>query len=113
MVDQFYNHMMENLTAELYKLNTIYESGTMKEFKVVDLKQWPSLKKTCDSILEYEAHAPKANNLMKYYSEYVYPLINEGKQLKQGFHKFYGFRIDNYDFIQMMQKIDSMMKLDF
>ncbi|MBR4495585.1 MAG: hypothetical protein IKP12_00455 [Acholeplasmatales bacterium] len=113
MVDQFYNHMMENLTSELYKLNTIYEPGTMKEYKVVDLKQWPKLKDTCDSILAYETTIKKSNNLMKYYSEYVYPLINDGKQLKQGFHKYYGFRIDNYDFIQMMQKIDSMMKLDF
>ncbi len=112
MVDQFYNHMMENLTNELYKLNTIYEPGTMKEYKVVDLKQWPKLKDTCDSILAYTT-INKTNNLMKYYSEYVYPLISDGKQLKQGFHKYYGFRIDNYDFIQMMQKIDSMMKLDF
>ena len=41
MVDQFYNHMIENLTNIFYKLNTIYEPGTMKEYKVVYLKQWP------------------------------------------------------------------------
>lgn len=112
MVDQFYNHMMENLTAELYKLNTIYDKR-MREYKVIDLKNWPKLHDTVESILAYESTVENSNNLMKYYSQYVYPMIIDGVELKQGFHKYYGFQVDNYDFIKMMQKIDSMMKVDF
>ena len=112
MVDQYYNHMMENLVHELHEMLTLNEPGTMREYKIMNLKEWPRFKQTLDSIRQYSTTSGKKNNLMTYYDEDIYPLVVDGKTIKQGFKKYYGFRIDDYDFRQMLGKIDRLMKLD-
>ena len=113
MVDLFYNEMMENLVLKLYKFIPIYESGTMDQYETVSLKEWNGIKETVDSIKDYLPQNGRPNNLMKYYSSTIYPLLISGKIVKSGLKKTYAFKINDSDFREMLHRLDSLMKLDF
>ena len=113
MVDLFYNEMMENLVLKLYKFIPIYEKETMDQYETVGLKEWNGIKETIDSIKDYIPENGRANNLMKYYNNTLYPLWISGKIVKSGFKKNYAFKINDGDFREMLRRVDGLMKLDY
>ncbi len=109
MQDNYYNHMISSLLPDLKKMLTINESGTMDEYKTMPIKDWEKLTVMIDSLKDYSLPTGKKNALMTYYSDKLYPVLVSGRQIKQGFKKLYGIRIDDFDFRQMISKCESLI----
>ena len=62
-----------------------------------------------DSVKDYKPADGKYNQIMTYYNDTIYPLLDSGKVMKQGFHKYQAIRIDDFDFRQMLSKLETLM----
>ena len=109
MIDNYYNSMIENLLPRLKNMVSVNEPGTMDQYKTMNLKEWNRFKEVVDSVKEYVPSDGKRNQIMTYYNETVYPLLDSGRLMKQGFHKYQAIRIDDFDFRQMLNKLETLM----
>ena len=109
MQDNYYNHMISSLLQGLKQMTTLDEKGTMDQYKTMNVKDWDKLAVYVDSLNDYTMPNGKKNQLMKYYSENIYPVISSGNVIKQGFKKLYAVRIDDYDFRQLISKCESLI----
>ena len=109
MIDNYYNSMIENLLPRLKNMVSINEPGTMDQYKTMNLKEWNRFKEIVDSVKDYKPADGKYNQIMTYYNDTIYPLLDSGKQMKQGFHKMQAIRIDDFDFRQMLNKLEILM----
>lgn len=109
MQDNYYNHMISTLLPSLKQMITVNESGTMDEYKTMQIKDWEKLTVMIDSLKDYTLPSGRKNQLMQYYSDKLYPILVSGKQMKQGFKKLYAIRIDDYDFRQILSRCESLI----
>lgn len=107
MIDNYYNSMIEELVMKLRKMVSVNEPVTMNEYVTMNLKEWNKQREIIDSIYNYEPQGKKLT-IMNYYNDKLYPLLTSGIVMKQGFHKLYGVRIDNYDFKKMLSEIETL-----
>ena len=107
MQDNYYNHMISSLLPSLKQMLTLNEPGTMDEYKIMLTKDWDKLTIMVESLKDYTLPSGKKNQLMNYYTDSVYPVLVSGRLIKQGFKKFYGIRIDDFDFRQLLSKCES------
>lgn len=111
MADLLYNNMIEGIVLTLKKMVPVNEPGTMEQYKTMPLKDWDKFKGQIDAVKNYVPASGKLNKLMEYFNETLYPLLNSGKIMKMGLmKKAYGVRVDDYDFRQMLSKIDTLMQ---
>lgn len=108
MVDTYYNSLIENLLLKLKKMVPYYEDETMDEYKTMGLKDWDKIKDVVDSIYNYEP-VEKKLTIMNYFNDKVYPVIKSGRTIKQGFHKIYAVRVDDYQFRNMLSELETLM----
>lgn len=109
MIDNYYNSMIENLLPRLKNMVSVNEPGTMDQYKTMNLKEWNRFKEIVDSVKDYKPVDGKYNQIMTFYNDTVYPLLDNGKVMKQGFHKYQAIRIDDFDFRQMLSKLETLM----
>ena len=109
MIDNYYNNMIENLLPRLRNMVSVNEPGTMDQYKTMNLKEWNRFKEVVDSVKNYSPNSGKKNLIMNYFNDTVYPLLDSGKTMKQGFHKLQAIRIDDFDFRQMLDKLETLM----
>ena len=109
MIDNYYNNMIENLLPRLRNMVSVNEPGTMDQYKTMNLKEWNRFKEVVDSVKDYSPAGGKKNLIMNYFNDTVYPLLDSGKIMKQGFHKLQAIRIDDFDFRQMLDKLETLM----
>jgi len=111
MADLLYNNMIEGIVLTLKKMVPVNEPGTMEQYKTMPLKDWDKFKGQVDAVKNYVPASGKLNKLMEYFNDTLYPLLNSGKIMKMGLmKKAYGVRVDDYDFRQMLSKIDTLMQ---
>lgn len=112
MQDNYYNHMLETVLRELKEMVTYDDKETMTQYKSIDPKTWSKIEPFFDPLNEYVMPNGKRNNLMKHYTENLYPILKTAEEKKVGFmKKLVLVKVDDYDFRQILYKCDDLMNL--
>lgn len=107
MRDDYYNHMLTSLLADLKAMVTINEPKTMTQLKTMDVKAWEKTNVLVEGLYAYESNVP--DKLIEFYKYQLYPIISSGTIYKKGFHKYYAIRIDDFDFRMLISNCEKLI----